>query len=275
MIDASFFHSYGFWLALASLVFLGAERLAPWRAEQRLLRPQLPQDIFWLLFNGYALGMVFGPAFRLASSTTNSAFSRFTGMAPGSIKLLGSLPLWSQVILFLALADLLEWCVHNLLHRNRWLWKIHRVHHSITVMDWIGNFRFHWGEVLVYKMLKYLPLAVLGVRYEAMLITAVVSTTVGHGNHANLNISWGPLRYLLNSPRMHIWHHDRELHGPAGVNFAVVFSAWDWLFGTAYMPRDRLQPDAIGFEGLELLPSSLPVRFFAPMWDPPRRRQTA
>ena len=104
----------------------------------------------------------------------------------------------------------------------------------------------------------------LGGRWEAALAAAIVSTAIGHLNHSNLNISWGPLRYLLNSPRMHIWHHEKEHRGKAGVNFAVVFSLWDWIFRTAYMPREALQPGAIGYKGQERVPEDLLSRFFMP-----------
>jgi sterol desaturase/sphingolipid hydroxylase (fatty acid hydroxylase superfamily) len=93
---------------------------------------------------------------------------------------------------------------------------------------------------------------------------------IGHLNHANLKISWGPLRYLLNSPRMHIWHHDKHPDRTAGVNFAVVFSLWDWIARTAYMPRHS--PDALGFEGDQRFPGALWWRFLLPFLD--RREPT-
>jgi len=55
---------------------------------------------------------------------------------------------------------------HNLLHRVPWLWTFHKVHHSITTMDWIGNWRFHWMEIVVYKTLQWLPLAWLKMRRD-------------------------------------------------------------------------------------------------------------
>lgn len=98
----------------------------------------------------------------------------------------------------------------------------------------------------------------------------VISTTIGHLNHANLNISWGPPRYILNSPRMHIWHHEKTRRGRAGKNFAVVFSFWDWVFGTAYMPKEAGAPPALGFQGMERIPTGVMWRFFVPWRTHPR-----
>jgi sterol desaturase/sphingolipid hydroxylase (fatty acid hydroxylase superfamily) len=67
---------------------------------------------------------------------------------------------------------------------------------------------------------------------------------------------------------MHIWHHEKHIRGKAGVNFGVVFSFWDWLFGTAYMPRTgNLAPDEIGYRGMEKVSGSLIKRFFVPFRD--------
>ncbi len=263
---------YGFWLIVVSLGVLVLERLRPWRKGQPLIRPQLGQDIFWLVFNGYSWGLFVAFLFSSVPTGSGVPLSVTLNRFSGAFTFMSSTPLWVQVCVYLVLADFLEWCVHNLLHRVGWMWKIHRVHHSIHVMDWIGNFRFHWGELIIYKTLKYLPMTLLGARWDAILVVAVISTTIGNLNHANLNISWGPLRYILNSPRMHIWHHDRSPDRPAGYNFGVVLSVWDWIFGTAFMPMDRV-PNRIGFRYDEQVSENLLMRFFVPFVDRPYAHQ--
>jgi len=107
--------------------------------------------------------------------------------------------------------DFLEWSIHNLLHRVPALWEVHKLHHSIVEMDWIGNFRFHWLESVVYQGLTYLPLVIMGVNPSVLLPVAIAATVIGHLNHSNLDLTYGPLRYVFNSPRMHIWHHAAEM----------------------------------------------------------------
>jgi len=51
----------------------------------------------------------------------------------------------------------------------------------------------------------------------------------------------GPLKYILNSPEMHAWHHVHPDHGPQDRNFGITFVAWDWLFGTAFLPAEAPQ----------------------------------
>jgi sterol desaturase/sphingolipid hydroxylase (fatty acid hydroxylase superfamily) len=260
---------YEFWLLAVSLGCLLAERVNPWR-KQKVLRQLFVQDVFWIFFNGYLFARLFHPGYTFLFGRLDSVYASLVGTKPQVIQLLASFPLWLQIPLFLILADFIEWCVHNALHRVGWLWKIHRVHHSIKVMDWIGNFRFHWLESIIYNLVKHLPLALLGARWETILIVAVFATTIGHLNHSNLAISWGPLRYVFNSAKMHIWHHEKELRGKAGVNFGIVLSIWDWLFGTAYMPLDK-QPEEIGFSGEENFPDSLLWRLFLPFLNTGRK----
>ena len=80
-----------------------------------------------------------------------------------------------------------------------------------------------------------------------------------------------PERYLndsglLNSPRMHVWHHDIEQHGKGGQNFGIVLSVWDWLFGTAFWPERQNEPNNLGFQGMAQYPQSVSARIVYPFW---------
>ena len=65
------------------------------------------------------------------------------------------------------------------------------------------------------------------------------------------------MKYLFNSPEMHIWHHSYELPKDrlSGVNFGLTLALWDYLFGTAYIPHDG-QDIKLGFPGVESFPET-------------------
>lgn len=212
---------YFFWLLVVSALCLLLERVWPWPKNQKVLRRQFAQDLFWLFFNGHYAGILVAHAAAFLFAWAMPAVEQAR-----SLNVLSAQPLWLQFLAFLLLKDFLEWGIHNLLHRVPWLWEFHKLHHSIEELDWIGNFRFHWMEIVVYQGLTYFPLVILGVDWRVLLAIAVVVTLIGHLNHSNLNISWGPLRYVLNSPRMHVWHHDYTWPAdrPYGVNFGIAFS---------------------------------------------------
>ena len=249
-------YAYPIALALISVVVAGLERLFPWRPTQRPLRRALWSDFVHLVFNGHFLGVIFygvaahhllPPIDRwLASVGSYDAVYRGAATA---------WPLWLQILVALFVVDFVQWCVHNLLHRVPLFWEFHKAHHSVVdgEMDWIVSFRFQWTEVVVYKAVQYLPLAFFGFAPEAVLFHAIFGTLIGHLNHANLDLSWGPLKYLLNSPRMHIWHHDYDGDAKTTVNFGIIFSTWDWIFRTAKLPDEP--PQKLGFAGVETFPT--------------------
>ena len=84
----------------------------------------------------------------------------------------------------------------------------------------------------------------MGFNYDAALAVAVFATLVGHLNHTNVPFDYGPLKYIFNSPKMHIWHHDVMMHKNSGQNFGIVLSVWDWIFKTAYLFINICDPKA-------------------------------
>lgn len=64
------------------------------------------------------------------------------------------------------------------------------------------------------------------------------------------------MKYLFNSPEMHIWHHSYNLPESRhfGVNFGLTLAIWDYVFKTAYIPHDG-QDIRLGFPGIEEFPA--------------------
>ncbi|MCH8317819.1 MAG: sterol desaturase family protein [Bacteroidetes bacterium] len=256
---------YFFWLLIVSLFCWILERIWPWRKQQKAFRKQIWQDLFWLIFNGHYAGILLAFAGVFILKQAYSYLHWFNLPSPESFNLLSGSSLWLQFIVFLLLKDFIEWLIHRLLHRVPLFWEFHKLHHSIEELDWIGNFRFHWMEIIIYKSITYFPLVILGVDGNVILWIAVIGTLIGHLNHSNLKINWGIFRYVLNSSRFHVWHHDVIPEGKYGKNFAIIFSLWDWLFGTAYYPSEE-QPKKLGFDNMDKYPENLWMRFVYPFW---------
>lgn len=243
---------YWMWLAGLSALFIVLERLWPRDAKQRFFRPGLATDLVYIVLNGHWLGV----GLALFTEPLARAFDGALAAhgAPIHLRVAAAWPWWAQLLVAFVAMDLVQWSIHNLLHRVPALWELHKVHHSIRTMDFWGSMRFHFGEIVVYKSLQYVPLALLGFDGTALFVVAVLSTAIGHLNHANLRLRMGPLRYVLNGPEMHVWHHAHPSAGPINVNFAINLAVWDWLFRTAYLPGDDSVPRALGFEGIESFP---------------------
>lgn len=123
-------------------------------------------------------------------------------------------------------------------------------------MGFAAHLRYHWMEPVLYNSLRYIPLAIIG-GFSAQDVALVhfFNITIGHLNHANIHLDYGWLKYVLNNPKMHIWHHSKVLptERKNGVNFGLTLSTWDYLFKTNYIPFSGRDIE-IGFEGDENFP---------------------
>ena len=111
-------------------------------------------------------------------------------------------------------------------------------------------------ETIVYKSVQYLPLSMIGFGLDDFFILHLVTIVIGHLNHANVKITYGPLKYVFNNPVMHLWHHAKEVPaGTHGVNYGISLSLWDYLFGTAYIPNENAN-EPLGFEQVGTFPKT-------------------
>lgn len=63
------------------------------------------------------------------------------------------------------------------------------------------------------------------------------------------------MRHIFNSPEMHLWHHawDIPASHPNGINFGITMAIWDYIFGTAVVPKID-GGVKLGFDHLEEFP---------------------
>lgn len=249
-------HNYFYWLIGLSLYVWGLEILLPWRKDQAVVRKDFWLDGFYMFFNFFLFSLIGFNAISMVGVEIFNKFISLWGWKNIVAINLESWPRWSQFVLMFIIADFIQWNIHRLLHKVPRLWEWHKVHHSVEEMGFAAHLRFHWMESVIYKTLQYIPLAMIGFGIQDFFIIHIIAVAIGHLNHANLKITYGPLKYLLNNPVMHLWHHAKELpQGRYGVNFGLSLSLWDYIFGTAYIPTEDGKT-ALGFEGVENFPKS-------------------
>jgi len=158
-----------------------------------------------------------------------------------------SLPLVVQFALAVLVADLAQYGVHRAFHAVPLLWRFHKVHHSVEVMDWLAGSRLHLVDVIVTRGLVLLPLVVLG--FDSLAVYAYLALVSFHAVfiHANFAPRWVWLERWIAMPRFHHWHHGSEAEA-RDVNFAVHLPMIDRWFGTYHMPEGRW-PHAYGIAG--------------------------
>ncbi|WP_296311243.1 sterol desaturase family protein [Winogradskyella sp. UBA3174] len=258
LIDLNHWDNFFYGLIAISLIVWLLEILFPWRKKQSLFRKDFWLDTFYMFFNFFILNLII----LIALSNTVSEFFNDIlggiGLSLSSFQLFDStqLPKWLGLFIFFLVNDFVQWNTHRLLHRVSWLWNFHKVHHSVKQMGFAAHLRYHWMEPVVYNSIRYIPLAIIA-NYSSQDVAIVYffSIAIGHLNHANLGWDYGILKYVFNNPKMHIWHHAKELpkHVRHGVNFGLTLSIWDYIFKTNYIPHSGRDIE-LGFEDDETFP---------------------
>lgn len=231
--------NYFYFLILISFFVWGLEIISPWRKNQKVIRKDFWLDAFYMFFNFFIFNLLLFIALSDVTVKLLSDLLAPLGYEGGHLINLSGWNIALQLVVFFLLSDFIQWCVHVLLHRVPFLWEFHKVHHSVKEMGFAAHLRYHFGETLVYNSFKYIGLyMIFGFNLELAFIVHAFSITVGHLNHANLGWDYGPLKYILNNPKMHIWHHSKALpqEHPYGMNYAISLSIWDYLFKTNYIP---------------------------------------
>lgn len=140
-------------------------------------------------------------------------------------------PAWA---LNLAGFILLDYCLywwHVGLHRLKFLWRFHQVHHSDKDMDATTALRFHFGELLLSAALRCALAVVLGFSLETLIVFDLAVTSVSLFHHSNLKLP--PtleriLGLLIVTPLFHQSHHSFVL-AETDSNFSAIFNFWDKL----------------------------------------------
>jgi len=191
-----------------------------------------------------------GIAMNLVGSAATFVLSWPIGLlwAKLGVPRLITLPVWDLLaplgwlrtalhFLFLALlADFLAYWRHRFEHRV--FWPIHSVHHSPAELH-AANDIGHPLQVIYATLFITIPLSLVGVDGPAMpvalgLLIGAMSVMI----HSPVRFHLGPLRRFVVDNRFHRIHHSLdEKH--FDKNFGICFSCWDYLFGTAYDPKEE------------------------------------
>lgn len=168
------------------------------------------------------------------------------------------LPAWLLVVVSFLLIDLLAYLSHALFHGAPWLWRLHRAHHSDTVVDASTGVRHHPIEALAGAAMQLMVFAVLGVPLLVILAYGLIATLWQFVTHAEVRLPEPvdrALRLVVVTPGMHRVHHSVRMD-EGNSNFGMVLSIWDRLFGTyRRRPAAERASMTLGVEGADGAPN--------------------
>lgn len=249
LFNVPFSENYFWGLIIISLVVWIFEIIFPWRKSQKIFRKGFWIDIVYMFFNFFLFSIIIVGFYEAFNKLLYDLF----GIASNSIALidLSTFSQISQLIIFFITLDFFQWLTHIMMHRFDFLWKFHKVHHSVKEMGFAAHFHYHWMENILYKPLKVFAVMLIGgFEPEQAYLIHFLTITIGHLNHSNIKLSYGALKYIFNNPIMHLHHHASSSSNnfKTGVNFAISLSIWDYIFKTNYIPNEN-GDTKLGYEG--------------------------
>ena len=261
LFKVPWYNNYFWGLIVISLVVWLLEIIFPWRKNQSSIRKDFWMDGFYMFFNFFIFSILISGDYKALGLLFNEIGITTKSLAVFNIS---NWPIGFQLVVFFVILDFVQWLTHVLLHKYEVLWRFHKVHHSVKEMGFAAHLRYHWMENILYKPLKTLGVMVLGgFEPEQAYIVHFIAITIGHLNHANIRITWGPFKYILNNSVMHLYHHMKALpeNKPKGINFGISLSIWDFLFKTSYVPDDNGEIE-LGFSNEENFPKGFFSQLF-------------
>ena len=142
---------------------------------------------------------------------------------------------------------------HYAQHKIRILWQFHKVHHTATHLSPITVYRMHPIDDILTVALTSLLMGIVDSVFRFFVLSTVTATTIFNVNififlfylgayhirHSELWLSYGPtISKIFISPAQHQIHHSKDSRH-FDMNFGFIFSFWDSMFGTLYIPKER------------------------------------
>ena len=154
-------------------------------------------------------------------------------------------PIWVELVVAVMAFDLIsQYIAHLLVHRVKFLWRIHLVHHSDTKVDATTGTRLHPLDFLSRESFAILAVFVLGAPLAFYIFYRILTIAFTYFNHSNVGLPLSvdkAISWVIISPNTHKFHHHFE-EPWTDRNFGNIFSIWDRIFGTfAYGDVDKIK----------------------------------
>jgi len=210
----------------STLIFIFIEKLIPHRKKQAILRPQWQGDLNHFFVNHLLVGIVL----LITNVFIHKTFA--WAVYEDVQAFINQMPFIAQLFCIVLIADLAQYVTHRLYHEVPVLWRFHAVHHSAKHMDWLAGSRQHILELIVTRSLVLTPIFLLGFSKDVIDIYVIIVGLQAVFNHANVQLKFGWLKYIIVTPQFHHWHHSSD-DAAIDRNYAAHFAFLDYLFGTA------------------------------------------
>ncbi|MFM2390644.1 MAG: hypothetical protein RLZZ437_2199, partial [Pseudomonadota bacterium] len=157
---------------------------------------------------------------------------------------ISALPVVLQVGCLLLLHSLMQYWLHRAGHQWAVLWRLHRIHHTDTMLDATTGLRHHPLESVV----EYIPLLclILILTPSAAGVLGFLALNIAFALFTHMNPACLPARldralaHFIMTPRLHRLHHS-TWQPETDTNYGNILVIWDRLFGTFLAAPDNVR----------------------------------
>ena len=172
----------------------------------------------------------------------------------GAAGSLAHITFWKAFLFIFITEELVHYWIHRYAHEWRWLWKIHRTHHSAQQLNTGVIYRYNvfWVMLLPQSWMGAFAIY-LGQAdaYVAAIMITFITNVLTHSNYRwDLWLRekmpwsqplWWVLERVITLPDTHHAHHAYGKSAHPNGNYAVTLFIFDIMFGTAKIPNSKQQ----------------------------------
>lgn len=154
-----------------------------------------------------------------------------------------------KLVVGILLLDFFEYLYHVMMHKTKYLWHFHLIHHSDAKLDVSTTVREHPAETLIRVLAMIGVMYITGVTLPILIIRQFIQSAFNITSHTSFflpNRLEKLLSFVFITPGLHKVHHHHELPY-TDCNYGDILCIWDRLFGTYAV----LEPSKIVF-GLDV-----------------------
>lgn len=235
------------------------ERLHPYCPEWNVPKGDLRSDLTHLLVSA-----IMTPQILIALMTlTLVPLGAWLALRIPGFSWPKSWPILLQLAFALVISEFGGYWAHRAQHTFPWLWRFHALHHGAARLYWLNAVRFHPIDMAMLVVGGFAPMLLLGCPPDATAITLLFANMHGTFQHANIHVKLGVLNWFFSMSELHRWHHSKEIH-ESNANYSGHVLIWDVVFGTRFLPKDRLPSADIGIADMPNFPTDYLTQLKSP-----------
>lgn len=142
------------------------------------------------------------------------------------------LSILSDTLLLIFIMDFLMFCFHYLVHKLKWFYPIHQLHHTHVETSVYSLFVLHPVETFGFGIIWLFSITIFEFNFISIIIYLILNLLYGIFGHLKTDIFpefWykNRLTNWISTTKFHSDHHKNESH-----NFGFYFTVWDKIFKT-------------------------------------------